>query len=137
MGLDNGILLIAEKSKRLDRMFSDETNIFDDDPALKDFIDGKAIYEVCYWRNYWYMRNSFVYTCNAAYDETTAMIGMNELKLLKDIVNSFIVSNEYASRYWDKWAERKVLIRNQRRLLKLIRYVKRHPEAKVAWYDSY
>ena len=134
MGLDNGIEI-----KRKDNL-PNCVLCFDDDEWRKQH--GYDL-EVAYWRKCWNVRR-IIFDVLRRGDDNDSVIDITREELveiihrLEDDLHYFdFLEERWGSCIWT-WNEfRSIQKRNIKNLKKLVRMMKRYPEIKVIFYDSY
>ena len=103
----------------------------------KDYQDGV---EVCYWRKHWGLRNWFLREAfpNSSNEQYYFDLDVEKITILMKIIIHYLRHpNDWDNNYWE-FSEVKHVLRHQLwNLFLLRRWMKRHSEAKVVFYDSY
>ena len=134
MGLDNGINIVrndySNKIKALKRF----TSPYDKDKTYP--------FEVCYWRKCWNVRSNIfdIIGVENAYQYQFAL----DVPMIEEIIS---VLKSYNAKTWEyggwngsiwEWSEHKKFNRRHiRKLKRLVKIMKKYPDLKVYFYDSY
>ena len=131
MGLDNGIVL-----SRVSRdLIPAKVHLFFDEPEHDR-------YELAYWRKCWGVRGEIMEAINYV---DNSLGGSMELSI-RDIENLIFVMKKFLKKdYWDEnansiWTFQQYR-RHQKHIVKnlkwLVGFKRKHPEARVEFYDSF
>ena len=133
MGLDNGIQI-----RRRDNL-PNCALCFDNEWSKKYGYD----LEVAYWRKCWNVRD-VIFDVLRGGDENDSVIDVTReevLEIIERLENDFhyfdFLENEWCDCIWEWNTFRKIQKRNVKKLKKLAKMMKRHPEIEVYFYDSY
>ena len=130
MGLDNGIYIKGYKKKPF--------------YVKDDFYDQSNQIDLAYWRKYWGLRNDIINIIYENYygNDSEVLLSENQIKKIRNLIMEITFSKkrylESCSGYWD-YNIYSVLqgIRQMINLTWAARQVRKNPEVKVFWYDSY
>jgi len=130
MGLDNGVIVRGVKRREL--------SPFMYYPFEKDYGEGVT---VCYWRKHWGLRQRFL---RAAFpntydkDEYEYKLNVEKVNILFHIILDYLLHpSSWDNGYWKYKYIKHNLRRQAWNLFLLKKWMKRHPEAEVVFYDSY
>ena len=127
MGLDNGIII---KEKNMEKS-----------PIPKRLQDKYDTFEIAYWRKCWGIRKYMIGFFTKKYgDPRQTRIDVSDLPMIIYIMKQFTKRKfweEEADSIWtyDEFKSNQKLI--VKRLKWLERYMKKHPEVEVYFYDSF
>ena len=141
IGLDNGIVIRLprwqEPTKEERRLAIEDSKVYVD----YNKVDKAWEIEILYWRKAWNIRRIILNLLNAySKEEYEYVLGLN------DITNIIYAFSHFTKRNWDedndclyiKWADfKKMLKHNVKKLKRLYKYMKKHEEVTVYFYDSY
>ena len=130
MGLDNGIYIKGYRKKPF---------------YVKDdlYVQSNQI-DLAYWRKYWGLRNDIINIIYENYygNDSDVLLSENQIKKIRNLIMEITFSKkrylESCSGYWDYNIYS--VLRGIRQMINLTwaaRQVRKNPEVKVFWYDSY
>ena len=130
MGLDNGIYIKGYRKKPF--------------YVKDDLYDQSNQIDLAYWRKYWGLRNDIINIIYENYygNDSEVLLSENQIKKIRNLIMEITFSKkrylESCSGYWD-YNIYSVLqgIRQMINLTWAARQVRKNPEVKVFWYDSY
>lgn len=130
MGLDNGIYIKGYKKKP----FYIKDDLYDQSNQI----------DLAYWRKYWGLRNDIINIIYENYygNDSEVLLSENQIKKIRNLIMEITFSKkrylESCSGYWDYNIYS--VLRGIRQMINLTwaaRQVRKNPEVKVFWYDSY
>ena len=130
MGLDNGIYIKGYRKKPF--------------YVKDDLYDQSNQIDLAYWRKYWGLRNDIINIIYENYygNASEALLSENQIKKIRNLIMEITFSKkrylESCSGYWDYNIYS--VLRGIRQMINLTwaaRQVRKNPEVKVFWYDSY
>ena len=128
MGLDNGIIVKDVTREQLPRFIRYPFNLD------YDYV------EVCYWRKWWGLRDKFLRTYpNRDLNQYEFRMHRVRIKVLRNLLIDYLLQpSHWDNGYWeyDKYIRKNLIIQIWN-LYWLEFWYKRHPDAKIIFYDSY
>lgn len=130
MGLDNGIYIKGYRKKPF--------------YVKDDLYDQSNQIDLAYWRKYWGLRNDIINIIYENYygNDSEVLLSENQIKKIRNLIMEITFSKkrylESCSGYWDYNIYS--VLRGIRQMINLTwaaRQVRKNPEVKVFWYDSY
>ena len=130
MGLDNGIYIKGYRKKPF--------------YVKDDLYDQSNQIDLAYWRKYWGLRNDIINIIYENYygNDSEVLLSENQIKKIRNLIMEITFSKkrylESCSGYWDYNIYS--ILRGIRQMINLTwaaRQVRKNPEVKVFWYDSY
>ena len=130
MGLDNGIYIKGYRKKPF--------------YVKDDLYDQSNQIDLAYWRKYWGLRNDIINIIYENYygNDSEVLLSENQIKKIRNLIMEITFSKkrylESCSGYWDYNIYS--VLRGIRQIINLTwaaRQVRKNPEVKVFWYDSY
>lgn len=127
MGLDNGIRIISTKKDIIPE-------------RLRDSVDP---FEIAYWRKCYGIRSEILHFLSIGRDvlgETSFTLDREDIGNIIELMKLYLNRrywNDYADSIWDFNTFRPMQEKNIKRLKWLYRYMDKHPDIEVYFYDSY
>lgn len=127
MGLDNGIRIISTKEDIVPE-------------RLRDSVDP---FEIAYWRKCHGIRSEILHFLSIGRDvlgETTFTLDREDIGNIIELMKLYLNKrywNDHADSIWDFNTFRPTQAKNIKRLKWLYRYMDKHPDIEVYFYDSY